>query len=127
MSGERSGFRKAVPTSTRVRILHRGKHTAGLSRTSNVMRDALSSEREWTQIIRGEFLEIPGLRLTKGQIQQLWELRADACTTVLEALLSQRFLQLTADGHYVLGPFGGTPLRAPQVGIIDREMAVRGH
>jgi hypothetical protein len=127
MSGERSGFRKAARTSTRVRILHRWKHTAGLQRTTIVMRDAHFSEREWNQIIRGEFLEIPGLRLTKDQIQQLWGLRADACTRVLEALLSQRFLQLTADGHYVHGPFGGTPPRAPQGEIIDREMAVRGH
>ena len=91
------------------------------------MRDALSAEREWTQIIRGEFLEIPGLRLTKDQIQQLWGLRADACTRVLEALLSQRFLQLTADGHYVRGSIGGTRLRAPQVGTMDREMAVYEH
>jgi hypothetical protein len=56
-------------------------------------------------MIRGEFLEIPGLRLTRAQIQQLWDLRPDACTTVLDALLRQRFLQLTADGHYVHGSF----------------------
>ena len=52
-------------------------------------------------LIRGEFLEIPGLRLTRTQIQQLWGLRADVCSTVLEGLLGQRFLQLTADGYYV--------------------------
>jgi hypothetical protein len=91
------------------------------------MRDALSSEREWIQIIRGEFLEIPGLRLTKTQIQQLWGLHADVCTTVLEALLSQGFLQLTADGHYVHGSIGGTRPRAPQVGAIHGELTVCGH
>ena len=127
MSGERSGFQKAAPTSTRYEYCTAGKHTAGLQRTTIVMKDALFSEREWTQIIRGEFLEIPGLRLTKDQIQQLWGLRPDACTRVLEALMSQRFLQLTADGHYVHGPFGGTRPRAPQVGTIDREMSVCGH
>jgi len=65
------------------------------------MKDAAPSEREWTQIIRGEFLEIPGLRLTSDQIQKLWGLHRDACAAVLENLLHQRFLQLTADGHYV--------------------------
>jgi hypothetical protein len=91
------------------------------------MKDALSSEREWTQVIRGEFLEIPGLRLTKDQIQQLWGLRPDACTTVLEALLRQRFLQLTADGHYVHGSFDGTRPRALQVEAIHRRPAVYEH
>src|SRR5436190_4260271 len=65
------------------------------------MKDAAPSEREWTQIIRGEFLEIPGLRLTSDQIQKLWGLQRDGCATVLENLLHQRFLQLTADGYYV--------------------------
>jgi hypothetical protein len=63
--------------------------------------DAARPEREWTQIIRGEFLEIPGLRLTSEQIQRLWGLHRDVCAAVLEDLLHQRFLQLTADGHYV--------------------------
>ena len=65
------------------------------------IKDAAPSERQWTQIIRGEFLEIPGLRLTSDQIQKLWGLQRDACAAVLEDLLHQRFLQLTADGHYV--------------------------
>jgi hypothetical protein len=65
------------------------------------------SEREWTQIIRGEFLEIPGLRLTSDQIQTLWGLHHDVCAAVLEDLLHQRFLQLTADGHYIRGSCAG--------------------
>jgi hypothetical protein len=65
------------------------------------MKDAAPSEQEWIQIIRGEFLEIPGLRLTSAQVQKLWGLHRDACAAVLENLLHQRFLQLTADGHYV--------------------------
>ena len=63
--------------------------------------NAARSEREWAQIIRGEFLEIPGLRLTSDQVQTLWGLHRDVCAAVLEDLLHQRFLQLTADGHYV--------------------------
>ena len=62
---------------------------------------AARSEQEWAQIIRGEFLEIPGLRLTSEQIQRLWGLHRDVCAAVLEDLLHPRFLQLTAEGHYV--------------------------
>jgi hypothetical protein len=101
--------------------------TGPLPGSSTVMKDAPRSEREWTLMIRGEFLEIPGLRLTKEQIQQLWRLRPDACATVLETLLNQRFLQLTADGHYVHGSFGGQHARALQAEAIDRELAVYGH
>jgi hypothetical protein len=90
------------------------------------MRGALSSEREWTLIIRGEFLEIPGLRLTRTQIQQLWGLRADVCTTVLERLLDQRFLQLTADGYYVHDLFEGRAF-APPVEALEREVLVYRH
>ena len=88
------------------------------------MKAVLSSEREWTLIVRGEFLEIPGLRLTKNQIQQLWGLRADLCSRVLETLLDERFLQLTADGHYLHRSFGP---HTPRVEAIDGELAVYGH
>ena len=83
--------------------------------------DAPRSEREWTQIIRGEFLEIPGLRLTSDQIQTLWGLHRDACAAVLEDLLHQRFLQLTADGHYVRA---GSRQAARQSGSYLGEAAV---
>ena len=76
--------------------------------------NVVPSEQEWTQIIRGEFLEIPGLRLTSDQIQRLWGLHRDVCAAVLESLLHQRFLQLTADGHYVRGSPVGTRHDSPQ-------------
>lgn len=91
------------------------------------MRAPLWSEREWTLLIRGEFLEIPGLRLTRTQIQQLWGLRPDICTTVLEALLDHRFLQLTADGHYVHRSFGEPHPYAPHVDAVHVELAVYRH
>ena len=87
--------------------------------------DAERSEREWTQIIRGEFLEIPGLRLTSEQIQTLWGLHRDVCATVLEDLLHQRFLQLTADGHYVRGgSCAGSRQAVGQSGSYHGEAAV---
>jgi hypothetical protein len=88
------------------------------------MRDAERSEREWTQIVRGEFLQIPGLRLTRDQIQQFWGMSSETCAMVLETLLSQRFLQLTSDDHYVHGSPDAAPRHyGPQGESFQRVMA----
>jgi hypothetical protein len=78
------------------------------------MRDAAPSE--WTQIVRGEFLQIPGLRLTRKQIQQLWGLSSETCDRVLETLVNQRFLQLTPDGYYVHGGPNAAPRQPGPLG-----------
>jgi hypothetical protein len=57
--------------------------------------------RKVTQIVRGEYLEIPRLHLTHSQVQHLWGLDADVCDRVLEALLEAGFLTRTSDGAYV--------------------------
>ena len=88
------------------------------------MRDAALSEREWIQIIRGEFLEIPGLRLTRDQVQRLWDLRRDACATILEELLDQGFLRVTADGAYVRGGCYRGARSLPRIAPFPREIAV---
>jgi hypothetical protein len=51
--------------------------------------------------IRGEFLEMPGLRLTRQQAQRLWRLDQTACDAVLGALVEARFLAQTRDGAFV--------------------------
>jgi hypothetical protein len=51
--------------------------------------------------IRGEFLEMPGLRLTRAQAQRLWGLDEQLCTSLLERLIKDRFLCRRADGMYV--------------------------
>lgn len=51
--------------------------------------------------IRGEFLEMPGLRLTQAQAQRLWRLDQTACEAVLGALVDARFLAKTRDGAFV--------------------------
>lgn len=42
--------------------------------------------------VRGEFLEMPGLRLTQAQAQRLWGLDEGTCTEALRALVEARFL-----------------------------------
>ncbi len=50
--------------------------------------------------IRGEFLEMPGLRLSIDQAARLWALERALCTEVLDALLGAKFLQRDRDGRY---------------------------
>jgi hypothetical protein len=71
------------------------------------MADPEPPPRDPLRTIRGEFLEIPGLRLTRSQIQQLWGLSDRVCAAVLSALLQERFLRLTTDSRYVrAGSYG---------------------
>jgi hypothetical protein len=50
--------------------------------------------------IRAEYLEMPGLRLTRAQAQRLWGLDAETCLQFLEQLTSERFLDRSANGTY---------------------------
>ena len=45
--------------------------------------------------IRSDFNEMPGLELTIGQGVRLWNLGADDCRNVLDALVDAGFLQWT--------------------------------
>ena len=54
-------------------------------------------------IVRGEFLEMPGLRLTSQQAQRLWALDAETCESLLRTLEDAAFLGRTRGGDYVLG------------------------
>ena len=50
-------------------------------------------------LIRAEYDEMPGLRLTRAQVQRLWLLEPAACDTVLRALVDAGYLRLTASGY----------------------------
>jgi hypothetical protein len=49
-----------------------------------------------------EFLLQPRLRLTATQIRRLWSLTPERCASVIESLISDGFLEMEADGRYVL-------------------------
>ena len=51
--------------------------------------------------IRGEFLEMPGMRLTEQEARRMWRLDETACEAVLEALVDARFLVKTRDGAFI--------------------------
>jgi hypothetical protein len=50
--------------------------------------------------IQGEYLEMPGLQLTRAQAQRLWTLDIATCASALEALVARRFLVCDADRRY---------------------------
>jgi hypothetical protein len=50
--------------------------------------------------IRGEFVEMPGLRLTRDQAARLWHLDPILVTALLRELVDANFLAHTADGAY---------------------------
>jgi len=62
--------------------------------------------------VQGEYLEMPGLRLTRFQAQRLWALDAQTCTTVLAVLVERGFLSLDADAYKRASD--GTPAIEPR-------------
>ena len=51
--------------------------------------------------VQGEYIEMPGLRLTPAQAQRLWGLDRAACDTLLGKLVEEKFLFRTRDGAFV--------------------------
>ena len=51
--------------------------------------------------VQGEFLEMPGLRLTGAQARRLWGLDAAICEALLGALVDAKFLFKTRDGAFM--------------------------
>jgi hypothetical protein len=74
------------------------------------------------QRIQGEFVEMPGLRLTAPQAQRLWGLERDVCDALLGALVDAKFLFRTRDGAFVRQE-GALPARVTNVRQ-DRKLAV---
>ena len=61
--------------------------------------------------VQGEFLEMPGLRLTPAQARRLWGLDAAACDALLCALVDANFLFRTRDGAFMRVEHA-TPIKA---------------
>lgn len=56
--------------------------------------------------IRGEYTEMPGLRLTSRQACRLWQLDVSTCEAILNDLVQERFLDRTRDGAFVRAEAG---------------------
>ena len=64
------------------------------------LRPSPSSLDDLVRRVRGEFLEMPGLHLTREQARRLWALDDPTCTSILDALVEVQFLVRQADGQY---------------------------
>lgn len=58
--------------------------------------------------VQGEYIEMPGLRLTTAQAQRLWGLDRAACDALLGALVDSKFLSRTRDGAFVRSEYART-------------------
>ena len=56
---------------------------------------------DWLQLIRGEYLEIPGLSLTRPQAQRLWGLDAATCDALLDEMVASKFLRRTESDLFI--------------------------
>jgi hypothetical protein len=56
---------------------------------------------DWLELVRSEYLEIPGLSLTKPQVQQMWGLDPATAEALLGALVEVKFLRCTNQKTYV--------------------------
>ena len=62
--------------------------------------------------IRGEFIEMPGLKLSFQQACRLWNLSSTACREALDALRAEGFLYQTPSGAFIAFPSATRMLKA---------------
>jgi hypothetical protein len=49
---------------------------------------------------RGEYREMPGMRLTIAQAMRLWDVDRQTCESLLSSLVAAHFLEIDATGRY---------------------------
>ena len=78
------------------------------------------------QRVRGEYLEMPGLRLTLAQAARLWNLDCTTCRKVLHVLTHDGFLVQSDTGTY--GRADSVPLTRERIvdGAVRRDHRAPG-
>lgn len=64
---------------------------------------AHDTKEDWLQLIHAEYEEIPGLSLTREQVQRLWNLDAESCDMLLAEMEARRLVRRTPAQTYVRG------------------------
>ncbi len=59
-----------------------------------------SPQEALAQRVRGEYREMPGMRLTLDQAMRLWMLDRTTCTELLRSLVAEHFLRQDPFGRY---------------------------
>ena len=60
-----------------------------------------SAEDALTARVRGEYREMPGMRLTIDQAMRLWMLDRQTCSDVLSSLVAAHFLEQDRNGRFM--------------------------
>src|SRR5438093_7064912 len=76
----------------------------GSERSATGKRSVMATHEQLLDRIRGEYVEMPGLRLTFPQACRLWHVDPQTCQTVLRDLVAERFLHQAQDGAYCAFP-----------------------
>ena len=63
--------------------------------------EPIRASEEILRRVQGEYLEMPGLRLTSAQARRLWGLDALSCDALLIELVNAKFLFRTRDGAFM--------------------------
>jgi hypothetical protein len=50
--------------------------------------------------VRGEYREMPGMRLTIEQAMRLWSLDRTVCADTMDSLVASRYLEVDQHGRY---------------------------
>ena len=74
--------------------------TGGTHEPCTVTLFRTSQEDPLLRRVRGEFREMPGMRLTIDQAMRLWTIDRTTCAAVFDSLVAARFLELDATGRY---------------------------
>ena len=75
-------------------------------------------------LIRAEFLEIPGLQLTRHQVEHLWGIDSELADVILRSLVEANFLTKTPAGSYRHERYNGS-LTAYSSRFWDRHPSAR--
>ncbi|HXW07489.1 MAG TPA: hypothetical protein VD833_19795 [Vicinamibacterales bacterium] len=67
----------------------------------------MSAPKSLLTRIRGEYREMPGLRLTVAQARRLWQLDSATCQTALDTLVAEGFLTRTGEGAFMAADGSG--------------------
>jgi hypothetical protein len=59
-----------------------------------------SREDNLLRRVRGEYREMPGMRLTIDQAMRLWMVDRTTCTSLFDSLVAAGFLELDRTGRY---------------------------
>ena len=77
-----------------------GTVTGGTHGPCTVMLFRTAREDALLRRVRGEYREMPGMRLTIDQAMRLWDLDRQTCQSLLNSLVEAHFLEVDAQARY---------------------------